>query len=48
MPTREEFLAAAKAMFAKTPSLDEIAERAHNLLLAAVGRRLLASIEQQI
>ena len=47
MPTREDFLAEAKAMFAKTPSLEEIAERAHDLLLAAVGRRLLAPIEQQ-
>ena len=27
MPTREDLLAAAKAMFARTPSLDEIADR---------------------
>ncbi|MGE0035721.1 MAG: acyl-CoA desaturase [Xanthobacteraceae bacterium] len=47
MPTREDFLAEAKAMFAKTPSIEEIAERAHDLLLAAVGRRLLAPIEQR-
>jgi stearoyl-CoA desaturase (delta-9 desaturase) len=47
MPTREDFLAEAKAMFAKTPSLEEIAERAHDLLLTAVGRHLLAPIEQR-
>ncbi len=44
MPTREDFLAAARAMFAKTPSLEEIAERAHELLLAAVNKRLLAPV----
>jgi stearoyl-CoA desaturase (delta-9 desaturase) len=39
-PSREEILAAAKAMLAKTPSLDEIVDRAHAMLLAAVGARL--------
>ena len=47
IPTREDFLAEAKAMFAKTPSLDEIAERAHELLLAAVGQRLLVPLEHK-
>jgi hypothetical protein len=32
-------------MFAKTPSLDDIVDRAHELLLASVGTRLLARIE---
>jgi stearoyl-CoA desaturase (Delta-9 desaturase) len=45
MPTREDISAAAKAMFARTPSLDEIADRAYELLLASVGRCLTASIE---
>ena len=40
MPTREEFRAEAKAMFARTPSLDEIADRAYQLLLASVDKRL--------
>ncbi len=40
MPTREEFLAQARAMFARTRSLDEIVDRAYELLLEAVGTRL--------
>jgi stearoyl-CoA desaturase (delta-9 desaturase) len=42
IPSREEFLREAKAMFARTRSLEEIADRAHELLLAAVGSRLTA------
>jgi stearoyl-CoA desaturase (delta-9 desaturase) len=45
IPSREEILVEAKAMFAKTPSLDDIVDRAHELLLASVGTRLLARIE---
>jgi stearoyl-CoA desaturase (Delta-9 desaturase) len=45
IPSREEFLHEAKAMFARTPSLDEIVDRAHELLLAAVGTRLAAPAE---
>ena len=45
MPSREEFLAEAKAMFARTPSLDEIVDRAYELLLASVGMRLAVPIE---
>jgi stearoyl-CoA desaturase (delta-9 desaturase) len=40
MPSREEFLAQAKAMFARTISLDEIVDRAYELVLASVGTRL--------
>ena len=40
VPSREEFLAQAKAMFARTISMDEIVDRAHELLLASVGARL--------
>ena len=40
MPSRDEFLAQAKAMFARTISLDEIVDRAYELVLASVGTRL--------
>jgi stearoyl-CoA desaturase (delta-9 desaturase) len=45
LPTREEFLREAKAMFARTTSLDEIVDRAYELLLASVGARLTAPIK---
>jgi len=47
MPTREEFLAEAKAMFARTRSLDKIVDRAYELLLVSVGTRLAVSIEHR-
>jgi stearoyl-CoA desaturase (delta-9 desaturase) len=40
LPTRDEVLAQARAMFAKTVSLDRIVDRGRELLLAAVGRHL--------
>jgi stearoyl-CoA desaturase (delta-9 desaturase) len=40
LPDREEIKARATAMFAKTPSLDDIVDRAHGLLLDAIGSRL--------
>lgn len=40
LPSREELRAEAKRMFAKTPSLDAIVDRAHEMLVAAVGARL--------
>ena len=42
IPTRDELLAQAQAMFARTRSLDEIVDRAHQLLLGAVGTQLIA------
>ena len=33
-------LAEARTLFARTPSLDEIVDRAHAMVLAAVGRQL--------
>ena len=45
IPTREEFVREAKAMFARTSSLDEIVDRAHELLLASIGARLTAPIK---
>ena len=47
MPTREECLAEARAMFAKSRSLDEIVDRAYELLLASVGTRLTAGAAQR-
>jgi stearoyl-CoA desaturase (delta-9 desaturase) len=40
MPTRDEFLAEAKARFAKTRSLDEIVDRAYEFVLESVGLHL--------
>jgi stearoyl-CoA desaturase (Delta-9 desaturase) len=42
LPTRAEMLAQATAMFARTPSIDAIVDRAHELLLDAIGARLQA------
>jgi stearoyl-CoA desaturase (delta-9 desaturase) len=47
VPSREKFLAEAKAMFAKTRSLDEIVDHAHELILASVCMRLAAPIEER-
>ena len=40
IPSRDAIVARAKAMLAKTPSLDEIVDRAHEILLVAVSARL--------
>ena len=40
IPTRAELTAQAKAMFARTPSLDEIVDRCHELLLASIWGHL--------
>ncbi len=45
LPSRDEISVAAKAMFAKTRSLDEIIDRAYELLLVAVGSHLTAPVE---
>jgi len=42
IPSRDEFVREAKAKFVRTRSLEEIVDRAHELLLAAVGTRLAA------
>ncbi len=42
IPAREDFLRQASAMFAKTKSLDDIVDRAYELLLASIGARLAA------
>ena len=43
MPTREEIRAKATATLAKTPSIDEIVDRAYGLVLDAIGARLCAA-----
>ena len=40
LPTRDEIWARASTMFVKTRSLDDIVERAHRMILEAVGTRL--------
>ncbi len=47
LPSREEILAEARAMFAKTRSLDEIVDRAYAMLLASVSAKLAAPIKPQ-
>lgn len=42
MPTRDQLLAEAQRMFAKTISLDDIVDRAHELLNETVGFLLAA------
>jgi stearoyl-CoA desaturase (delta-9 desaturase) len=43
LPTRQDILARGTAMFATTPSIDQIADRAHAFLLDAIGTLLCAS-----
>lgn len=45
MPSRDDITAKAKAMFAKTKSMEDITDRAYELLLTAVGPRLVAANE---
>ena len=40
LPTRNEVLGRAMAMFARTPSIDDIVDQAHALILDAIGARL--------
>ena len=42
LPSREQLSEKAAAMFVKTPSLDAIAARAHDLLVEAMHARLVA------
>ena len=47
LPSREELLAEAKILFAKTKSLDDIVNRAYELLLASVGMHLAPYAENR-
>jgi stearoyl-CoA desaturase (delta-9 desaturase) len=40
LPSRDEIFARATAMFAKTPSIEEVVDRAYGLLVEAIGNRL--------
>jgi stearoyl-CoA desaturase (delta-9 desaturase) len=44
MPSREELLREATARFTRTRSLDEIVDRAYELLVASISTRLAASV----
>jgi len=41
IPCRDTLLAEARALFARTPSLDEIVDRAHHLVIAGVRKHLV-------
>jgi stearoyl-CoA desaturase (delta-9 desaturase) len=43
LPTRDEIRGRASSMFVKTRSLDDIVERAHRMVLEAVGTRLVGA-----
>jgi stearoyl-CoA desaturase (Delta-9 desaturase) len=43
MPSRQQIMTEASRMFAKTPSLDDIVDRAAELILTSVGSRLRAA-----
>ena len=47
LPSREDIVAEARSMFARTRSLDDIVDRAHALLLASIGAHLAAQADQQ-
>ena len=44
LPSRAEMLIQARAMFAKTPSLDEIVDRGHALFFATIGNHLVTAV----
>ena len=47
MPTRNEMIGRAMAMFARTSSMDDIVDMAHMLILDAIGVRLFPNAETQ-
>ena len=47
MPTRQELLARATSMFAETPSMEDIVNRAHAVILDHIGTRLSAALVPQ-
>ena len=46
MPTRDELLAQAQAMFVRSPSLDDIVDRAYQLVLGSIGSQLVVSLQR--
>ncbi len=45
LPTREEILSEARTRFSRTSSLEEIVDRAYELLIASVGSRLVVKAD---
>jgi stearoyl-CoA desaturase (Delta-9 desaturase) len=45
MPSRDQFLREARTMFSRTVSLEDIVDRAYQLLLVSVSSRLATSSE---
>jgi stearoyl-CoA desaturase (delta-9 desaturase) len=45
LPSRDQFLREARTMFSRTVSLEEIVDRAYQLLLVSVSSRLATSSE---
>jgi stearoyl-CoA desaturase (delta-9 desaturase) len=46
IPTKAEIVGRARALLANSPSMEDIAARAHELLLEAVGSRLATMAAQ--
>jgi stearoyl-CoA desaturase (delta-9 desaturase) len=44
LPTRQDLLARATAMFAETPSMEDIVNRAHAVILDRIGASLTAAL----
>ena len=44
LPTRHDLLARARAMFAETPSMEDIVNRAHAVILDRIGARLSTAV----
>jgi len=44
MPTQQDLLARATAMFAETPSMEDIVSRAHTVILDRIGAKLTAAL----
>jgi stearoyl-CoA desaturase (delta-9 desaturase) len=47
MPKRDDLAAQAQAMFKRTPSMDDIVDRAHAMLLTTVGARLVVAVDRR-
>lgn len=45
LPTREDILSEARTRFSRTPSLEEIVDRAYELFIASVGSRLVVNAD---
>jgi len=48
LPTRQELSARARRMFVDTPSMDDIVNRAHAMILGTIGTRLSATTNERV